>query len=115
MGWSYRSSTYNGFKYFVTIVDDYSRGVWTFLLSSKSNAFPVLKNFLAMVERQFDVRVQVIRSDNAFELGKGSQESTFLESEGIIHQMSCTTTPQQNGIVERKYKHLLEIAKDVPV
>lgn len=68
----YRSSTYNEFKYFLTIVDGYSRGIGTFLLNFKSNAFPIRKNFLAMVERQFDVKVQAIISNNSFELGKGS-------------------------------------------
>ncbi|XP_070049496.1 uncharacterized protein [Nicotiana tomentosiformis] len=48
--------TYNGYKYFLTIVDDYSRVTWTFLLSTKSNAFGVLKNFLVMIERQFGVK-----------------------------------------------------------
>lgn len=31
--------TYNGYRYFLTIVDDFSRGTWTFLLTVKSNAF----------------------------------------------------------------------------
>lgn len=57
---SYKETTYNGFKYFLTIVDDYSRAVWTFLMSTKSNAFGLLKNFLIMVERQFGLRVQKI-------------------------------------------------------
>lgn len=43
----YKFSTYNGYRYFLTIVDDYSKATWTFLLSSKSNAFPTLKNFFA--------------------------------------------------------------------
>ncbi|XP_055824434.1 uncharacterized protein LOC129892954 [Solanum dulcamara] len=76
-------------RFFLTIVDDFSRGTWTFLLSTKSNAFPVLKSFLSMVERQFNVKVKMIRSDNALELGKGTQESAFLASQGILHQLSC--------------------------
>jgi len=107
----YKESTYNGFKYFLTVVDDYSRAVWTFLMSTKSNAFGLLKNFLTMVERQFGVKVQKLRTDNAFELGKGSQEAAFLASQGVLHQTSCVATPQQNGVVERKHRHLLEIAR----
>ncbi|XP_055830850.1 uncharacterized protein LOC129899873 [Solanum dulcamara] len=98
-------------RFFLTIVDDYSKGTWTFLLSTKSNAFPILKSFLSMVERQFNVRVKMIRSDNALELGKGTQKSAFLASQGILHQFSCVATPQQNGTVERKHRHLLEIAR----
>ena len=34
----------------------------------------------------------------------------FLEKD-IVHQSSCNDTPQQNGIAERKIKHLLEVAQ----
>ncbi|XP_070006434.1 uncharacterized protein LOC142162157 [Nicotiana tabacum] len=104
----YKEPTYNGFKYFLTSVDDFSRRTWIFLLSTKSNAFTILKNFLSMVEKQFAVKVHKLRTDNAFELGKGSQQAAFLSSQGKIHQTSCVSTPQQNGIVERKHRHLLE-------
>ncbi|XP_070049765.1 uncharacterized protein [Nicotiana tomentosiformis] len=60
---------------------------------------------------QFNVKIRMIRSDNALELGKGTQEVAFLASEGILHQLSCVATPQQNRIVERKHRHLLEIAR----
>nr|XP_016465854.1 PREDICTED: uncharacterized protein LOC107788669 [Nicotiana tabacum] len=75
----YKSNTYNGFQIFPY----YSRGTWTFLLFSKSNAFPMLKSFLSMVERQFKANVRMIRSDNALELGKVTQEATFLALEEI--------------------------------
>lgn len=52
-----------------------------------------------------------MRTDNTFELEKGTQESAFLHSQGILHQTSCVATPQQNGIVERKYRHLLKISR----
>nr|XP_016476676.1 PREDICTED: uncharacterized protein LOC107798213 [Nicotiana tabacum] len=64
-----------------------------------------------MVERQFDVKVKVIRSDNAMELGKDYVHSEYLTSQGILHQISCVATLQQNGVVERKHRHLLEIAR----
>lgn len=96
---------------FLTLVDDYNRGTWTFLLKTKSNAFPVLKSFMAMVERQFNLKVKRIRSDNALELGKRTQEAAFLSSQGIIHERSCVATPQQNGVVKRKHKYLLKVAR----
>ena len=37
----------------------------------------------------------------------------FLKEKGIHHQFTCVNTPQQNGIVERKNKHLLEVARAI--
>jgi len=106
----YPYSTYNGYKYFLTIVDDYSRSTWTHLLAAKSNAFPILKSFVNFVHTQFHTSIQVIRSNNGLEFSNNSA-ITFYASHGIIHQTSCTGTPQQNGIVEQKHKHLLETAR----
>lgn len=33
----------------------------------------------------------------------------FLKEKGIQHQSTCRDTPQQNGIAERKNRHLLEV------
>jgi len=53
----YRTPTHSGARYFLTIVDDYSRGVWLYLMSEKSEASNHLKNFLAMTTGQFDTPV----------------------------------------------------------
>jgi len=107
---AYKCSTYNGYKYFLTIVDDYSRATWVHLMSCKNNAFPLLHTFIAYVEKQFAVSVKVIRSDNCLE-SKDRTAIQFYAEKGILHQTSCVDTPQQSGIVERKHKHLLEVAR----
>ena len=107
----YHTKTYTNQSYFLTIVDDFSRSTWTHLLSVKSNAFDVIKGFIQMVERQFNKQIQIIRSDNAFELGSSNEAIKFFQDKGIIHQTSCVYSPQQNGVVERKHKHLLETSR----
>lgn len=107
----YHTPTYNGYHYFLTIVDDYSRTTWTHLLSTKSNALQTIIAFLAMVETQFNTKVQSIRSDNALELGSSIEATKIFQSKGIFHQTSCVQTPQQNRIVEKKHKHLLETSR----
>lgn len=39
-----------------------------------------------------------------------SMMKSFLDQKGIEHQISCLYTPQQNGIAERKHRHLVETA-----
>jgi IS30 family transposase len=61
-----------------------------------------------MVERQYNRKVKIVRSDNGTEFT--CMKSYFLE-QGIIFQTSCTGTPQQNGRVERKHRHILNVAR----
>ncbi|KAL2924272.1 Retrovirus-related Pol polyprotein from transposon TNT 1-94 [Bienertia sinuspersici] len=106
----YRHKTYSGASYFLTIVDDYSRCTWTHLLNNKKQVFGVVSSFIAMAKTQFHKDVKVIRSDNGTELVQDSCLTLFNEK-GILHQRSIVGVPQQNGRVERKHKHLLEIAR----
>lgn len=55
-------------------------------------------------------RINSHRSDNAPELCKGVLQE-FYKNKGIEHQKSCSYTPQQNGVVERKHRHLLEVSR----
>lgn len=49
----------------------------------------------------------MLRSDN----GDKFSMTAFFNEKGIIHQRTCVETPQQNEIVERKYQHLLNVAR----
>lgn len=105
---SYRTLSYCGASYFLTIVDDYSRAVWIYLLVDKSEAPRMFKMFLVHVERQFNKHVKMVRSDNGTEFT--CMKNFFLEN-GIIFQTSCVGTPQQNGRVERKHQHILNVGR----
>ncbi|PNX93517.1 retrovirus-related Pol polyprotein from transposon TNT 1-94 [Trifolium pratense] len=104
----YRNATFCGAKYFLTIVDDFSRAVWIYLLIDKTEVSKHLYQFLAMVERQFSAQVKIIRSDNGTEFT--CMKQNFRDC-GIIHETSCVGTPQQNGRVERKHRHILNVAR----
>ena len=52
----------------------------------------------------------MLRSDNAKKYFSAPFIS-FMSQHGILHQSSCAHTPQQNGLAERKNRHLIEIAR----
>ena len=97
----------NGFKYYVLFIDHFTRFTWIYLLQSKSEVFDKFVHFKNLVENQFSVKIKTFRSD-----GGGEYTSTifksYLSQNDIIHQISCPYTPQQNGLVERKHRHLVE-------
>jgi transposase InsO family protein len=99
-----------GSKYCLVIVDDYSCFTWVFFLQEKSQTQETLKGFLRRAQNEFDLRIKKIRSDNGTEF-KNSQIEGFLEEEGIKHEFSSPYTPQQNGVVERKNRTLLDMAR----
>jgi hypothetical protein len=65
---------------------------------------------LRRAQNEFGLRIKKIRSDNGMEF-KNSQIEGFLEDEGIKHEFSSPYTPQQNGVVERKNRTLLDMAR----
>jgi transposase InsO family protein len=79
------------------------------LFARKSQTQETLKGFLRRAQNEFGLRIKKIRSDNGTEF-KNSQIEGFLEEEGIKHEFSSPYTPQQNGVVERKNRTLLDMA-----
>lgn len=102
----YNTHTFDGNKFFLTIVDDFSRITWIFLLKLKSDILVVLKQFFRMVLTQFNVPVQGVRYDNGGKFVSDQMQALFKEL-GIIHYKTCVYTPQQNGVAEKKHRHIL--------
>ncbi|KAK1440796.1 hypothetical protein QVD17_06628 [Tagetes erecta] len=106
----YRNPSLSGARYFLTIVDDYSRSVWTFLLKHKFEASDYLISFHKMIKTQFGKLIKRIRCDNGGEF-TSNRMNDFYTEHGIVLETTCPHTPQQNGVVERKHRHLLETAR----
>lgn len=104
----YKTPSTLGAHYFLTIMDDYSLGVWVYLLKEKSETCNLIKNFCAMVENKFGLRIQKVRSDNGTEFMSSCLQS-YYKQRGIICETSCAGTPQQNGRVEKKHRHILNV------
>nr|GEX89338.1 retrovirus-related Pol polyprotein from transposon TNT 1-94 [Tanacetum cinerariifolium] len=104
------SSSINGKKYVLVIVDDYSRYTWTHFLRAKDETPEVLIDFLRLVQRGLHAQVRIVRTDKGTEFLNKTLHAYFT-SEGILHQTSISRTPEQNGVVERQNRTLVEAAR----
>lgn len=98
----------------LTIVDSFTRATWTYLLQHKSQVTNTFESFINMVGNQFESKVKKVRTDNGCEF-VNTNFSSLLNRFGIIHQRSSPYTPQQNRIVERKHRHLLQLARSIMI
>ncbi|XP_070672688.1 retrovirus-related Pol polyprotein from transposon RE1 isoform X1 [Malus domestica] len=113
--WGPASVTSNsGFKYYLLLVDDFSKYSWFFPLKSKSDVFSTFVTFKNYVENFSGNKIKILRSDSGGEFTNNSLAS-FLREHGILHQFSCPHTPEQNGCAERKHRHLVETARTLLV
>ena len=101
--------THDGFRYFLTIVDDCYRATWVYLLRNKSDVLTIFPGYVNMIETQFQSKIKGVMSDNAPKLNF----TAFYQSKGIIPYHYCPETPQQNYVVERKHQHLLNVARSL--
>lgn len=82
-----------GFKYFVTFVDNYSCATWLYLLKEHPKVLYVFESFFTKIKTQFNIVIAILRYDNALEYNH-STLSEFCRKQGIIHQTSCSYSPQ---------------------
>ncbi|GJS58369.1 retrovirus-related pol polyprotein from transposon TNT 1-94 [Tanacetum coccineum] len=100
----------NGKKYILVIVDDYSRFTWVKCLRSKDEAPAFIINFLKMIQVQLKETIRRIRTDNGTEFVNQTVRE-YYEKVGISHKTSVARSPQQNGVVERRNRTLIEAAR----
>ena len=99
-----------GNKYGLVIVDDYSYFTWVFFLHDKCQVQEKVKIFVRIAQKEFGLLIKKVRSDNGTEF-KNTLVEEFLDKEGIKHAFSTPYTPQQNGVVERKNRTLIDMAR----
>ncbi|GKA95514.1 retrovirus-related pol polyprotein from transposon TNT 1-94 [Tanacetum coccineum] len=105
-----RVASINGKKYILVIVDDYSRFTWVYFLRTKDEAPNMISDFVNQVQRNLKASILMIQTDNGTEF-KNKKLRSFYAKLGIVHKTSIARTPQQNGIVERRNRTLVEAAR----
>ncbi|GJZ39120.1 ribonuclease H-like domain-containing protein [Tanacetum coccineum] len=70
----YKVISKDGFRYFMTIVDDYTRAVWIYLVKTKDEVYGLFVNFINLILNQFKSSTKNVRSDNGTELVNNKNE-----------------------------------------
>nr|GFC47753.1 hypothetical protein [Tanacetum cinerariifolium] len=81
-----------------------------FFLHSKDEASQVIVSFIKKTQVNLQLQVQRVRTDNGTKF-KNKTLAKFFDEVGITQQFSAARTPQQNGVVERRNRTLVEAAR----
>ena len=103
--WTSPMVSVDNFKYYLVLVDHFTRYTWLYPLKQKSQVKEVFVAFKAVVENRFQRRIRTLYSDNG---GEFIALRSFLVANGISHLTSPPHTPEHNGISERKHRHIVE-------
>ncbi|PKU67943.1 Retrovirus-related Pol polyprotein from transposon TNT 1-94 [Dendrobium catenatum] len=104
--------SHSGFQYYVIFVDEFSRFTWIYPLKFKSEVADIFINFKNQVEKSTSRKIKSIRTDGGGEY-LSHNFTNFLRYHGISHQISCPYTPEQNGVAERKHRHIIETVRSL--
>uniref|UniRef100_A0A1Y1MQF0 Endonuclease n=2 Tax=Photinus pyralis TaxID=7054 RepID=A0A1Y1MQF0_PHOPY len=105
-------TSYDGNRYFITFIDDFSNFTAVYLLKQKSEAFEKFKEFYFMTKAMFKTTMSKLRCDNGGEYVSRNFKN-FCRENGVVLDYTIPYTPQQNGKAERKNRTLVERARAI--
>ena len=86
--------------------------MWTILLKDKGEAFEKFKSFKSIVEHETRLSIKTLRTDRGGEF-TSIEFNKFCEKYGIQRHLTAPYTPQQNGVVERRNRTLMEMTRSI--
>nr|CCI55318.1 PH01B001I13.14 [Phyllostachys edulis] len=96
--------------YFLLLVDDFSRVMWVYMLQKKEDAKVFFHKFVELVETQNDHKLKAIRSYRGGEF-LSSDFGEIFDQKGITRYFTAPYSPQQNGVIERRNRTVMDMAR----
>ena len=97
-------------RYAIIFTDDFTRMRWVYFMKSKSDTLSCMKQLHKDIARLYKLRIQGIRADHGGEFVAGAVRE-YLKDEGITLQFSAPYAPQQNGVAERSWQTVMDMAR----
>ena len=95
----------DGSRYYLIFVDHFTKYTWFYPMVTKSSVSIIFPHFKKFVETRFQKLLKTLYFDNG---GEYIALRSFLLLHGITHYTTAPHTPQQNGVSERRHRHLVE-------
>lgn len=88
-------------------INNYSQFTWFYPIQYKYDVYSCFIKFKTLVENQLSCKIKQFQSDG----GEFTSHhfKSYLKNNGILYRISCSYTPQQNRMSERKHRHIIEI------
>nr|GEU89637.1 zinc finger, CCHC-type [Tanacetum cinerariifolium] len=102
--------TPSGKKYIFLLVDDYSRYMWVYFLSTKDQAFDTFKEYKKSIENELRTTLKMLRMDRGGEF-TSNEFTQYCKENGIARQLTAPYSPQQNGVVERRNRKIMSTTR----
>ncbi|KAK2972283.1 hypothetical protein RJ640_014341 [Escallonia rubra] len=99
-------------RYFLLFIDDYSRKTWVYFLKQNSEVFLTFKRFKVLVEKQSGYQIKAMRSDRGGEF-ISKEFKALCEKNGIRRPLTIPYSPQQNEVVERKNRSIVNMTRSM--
>lgn len=96
----------SGFRFYLLLVDDFSPFSWVYLLKHKSDVHTCFTHFKTHLEHLLSTHIKILITNGGGEF-TSTRFKQYLENNGIVHQLSCPYTLEQNNVAERKHGHLI--------
>ncbi|GJS54680.1 zinc finger, CCHC-type containing protein [Tanacetum coccineum] len=99
-----------GNRYFMLLVDDFSRVMWVYLLKTKDEALRTFETYRNLVESETGEKIKMLRTDRGGEfMSKNFTE--YCNRTGLKRHYTAPYSPQQNGVVERRNRTVMEMVR----
>ncbi|GJY71112.1 zinc finger, CCHC-type containing protein [Tanacetum coccineum] len=102
--------TPSGKKYIFLLVDDYSRYMWVYFLTTKDQAFDTFKEYKKSIENELRTTLKMLRTDRGGEF-TSNEFTQYCKENGIARQLTAPYSPQQNGVVERRNRTIMSTTR----
>nr|GEU39745.1 zinc finger, CCHC-type [Tanacetum cinerariifolium] len=100
--------TPSGKRYIFLLVDDYSRYMWVYFLSTKDQAFDTFKEYKKKIENKLRTTLKMLRTDRGGEF-TSSEFTQYCKENGIARQLTAPYSSQQNRVVERRNRTIIGV------